>query len=360
VYARSTTLADTPLVFMPENEAPRFRAAARSGELVCPVPGCPSPQLTTRGPSSRRHHFVHTQAPNDPDHQRAYVRRVATELLVAWIRDRHPSSTVETDVLVAGITVTALVTGPKQDRFAVMFVDRRIGVDTWWSTDAALERAGVLRGWIFAPRLFLRYPQPSRDAGAEDPALIDRERGDVVLDRALFREMRAEGQWPLLLNINTREVANLVAPAGRVARALGLKPPASGDRVQHLVPSPLRECQLCRDGIATAPIGAEVLAAPRHDKQRAAADALRELAERKRKATPETIEEPRLSASAVRDALEARGPVTTFGTLITDLALKNAAEEKWLREVLYNLRIEGVIAFDGPLGRFSGIRHASH
>src|SRR5439155_428843 len=83
----------------------------------------------------------------------------------------------------------------------------------------------------------LRYPQPSPDAGRDDPATLDRGRGDIVLDRALFREMRATGRWPLLLNIKSREVA-LIAPGGEVARRLKLRPPASGDRVLHLVPSP--------------------------------------------------------------------------------------------------------------------------
>ena len=221
VYARSTAGEGGELVFMPEGGAEEFRAAAQAGRLVCPVPGCPSPRLTTRGPAERRHHFVHRQAPPDPAHQRAYERQVATELLADWIRATHPKSTVETNVPVGEVSVTVLVTGPGGAKFAVVFVDRRIGVDAWWDEDLELERAGMARGWIFAPRRYLRYPEPAADAGPEDPAVRDRRRGDVVLDRALFREMRAFGQWPLLLNINRREVANLIAPNGRVARGCG-------------------------------------------------------------------------------------------------------------------------------------------
>ena len=206
VYARSTTSASAELVFLPEGGADEFRDAAQSGQLVCPVRGCPSPQLTTRGPASRRHHFVHRQAPSDPAHQRAYVRRVATELIEEWIRSAHPRSTVETEATVGEVTIAALVTGPSGVRFAVMFVDGRLGVDAWWLIDDELERAGLVRGWIFAPRPFLRYPQTSPDAMPDDPAAIDRGRGDIVLDRALYREMRREGQWPLLLNVTNREV----------------------------------------------------------------------------------------------------------------------------------------------------------
>ena len=263
VYARSTAGEGVELVFMPEGAAEQFRAAAQAGRLVCPVPGCPHPRLTTRGPAERRHHFVHRQAPGDPAHQRAYERQVATELLADWIRATHPQSTVETDVPVREVSVTVLVTGPAGAKFAVMFVDRRLGVDAWWDEDVELEGAGMARGWIFAPRRYLRYPQPAADAGPDDPAVRDRRRGDVVLDRALFREMRAFGQWPLLLNITTREVANLIAPKGRVARGLRLDPPASSDRVLHLVPAPLEKCRLGRDGIETPAVGAGVLAARR-------------------------------------------------------------------------------------------------
>ena len=294
VYARSTTGEGGELVFMPEGAAERFRAAAQAGRLVCPVPGCPYPRLTTRGPAERRHHFVHLQAPDDPAHQRAYERQVATELLADWIRDKHPQSTVETDVPVGEVSVTVLVTGPAGAKFAVVFVDRRLGVDAWWDEDAELERAGVARGWMFSPRRYLRYPQPAADAAPDDPAARDRQRGNVVLDRALFREMRAIGQWPLLLNINTREVANLITPTGRVARGLRLDPPASGDRVLHLLPAPLEKCRLGRDGIETPAVGAGVLAAPRLAAER---DAELE----RRQSEVQAFERARLAANAQLD-----------------------------------------------------------
>jgi hypothetical protein len=146
VYARSTEAEGGELVFMPEGGAEEFRAAAQAGRLVCPVPGCPYPRLTTRGPAERRHHFVHLQSPGDPAHQRAYERQVATELLADWIRTTHPKSTVETNVPVDGVSVTVLVTGPTGAKFAVVFVDRRLGVDAWWDEDARLSARAWLGG----------------------------------------------------------------------------------------------------------------------------------------------------------------------------------------------------------------------
>jgi hypothetical protein len=372
VYARSTSSKQRDLVFLPDGEADRFRAAAQSGELVCPVPGCPSPLLTTRGPRRRRHHFVHRQAPPDPDHQRAYVRRVATELITDWISAAHPQSTVENEITLAGMSVPALVTGPAGRRFAVMFVDRRLGAEAWWDADFELEREDLARGWIFAPRPFLRFPRPSKDAGPDDPAAVDRERGDVVLDRPVFREMRQAGQWPLLININTREVANLLVPDGLIARRLRLRPPASGDRVLHLHPTPLDECRLCRDGIATPDVDAGVLAAPRLARERprtslqsptpsvthghVSSPVVERPVERPVPGSRANTSERAAMLERLRKVLGWSGGVTTLASLIVELGGYDALDEPLLRELLDKLRAEDVIEFEPPLGRFSAIR----
>src|SRR5439155_428839 len=49
-----------------------------------------------------------------------------------------------------------------------------------------------------------------------------------------------------------------------------------------------------------------------------------------------------------------RGPRAASGPLTTS----SDRDENRLRELLYNLRIEGIIEFDRPLGRFSAIRRA--
>ena len=46
---------------LPENVAPRFREDVKSGVLICPVPGCPSPELTTRAYRDKRDHFMHVR-----------------------------------------------------------------------------------------------------------------------------------------------------------------------------------------------------------------------------------------------------------------------------------------------------------
>jgi hypothetical protein len=372
VYARSM-LPSANLVFLPDGAADLFREAARRQELICPVPGCPSPLLTTRGPVTRRHHFVHLQAPADREHQRAYVRRVATELLANWIKSAHPQSTYETDVRQLDLEIAVLVTGPSGARFAILFVDHRLGVDAWREAEYKLRADHLAAGWIFAPRQFLRYPQPSPDASPDDPVVADARRRDVVLDRALFREMRREGRWPLVLSVERKELANLIPPGGVVATRLRLAPPVSGDRVLHLVPCRLDACRLGREGIETPNVPADVLAAPRlareqrerhltrlrqHREQALGQPSLQVHAEPIMRPRAEA-EERRPVTALIRAAVVAAGPVTTFAALLRELDMFERAQEQKLRGQLYSLRDEGVVEFHEPLSSWSGIRFSS-
>ena len=154
VYARDIREpAGAPLVFMPDREAEQFRADARAGKLVCPVPGCPSPQLTTRGPQQRRHHFVHRDAPADPRHDLTYARQATMGLLRAWIRRQHPKFEVTEHARIRGVEVTLLVRSPLTNRrVALIYVDRRLGADRWDETNAELVKAKLPASWIFALR----------------------------------------------------------------------------------------------------------------------------------------------------------------------------------------------------------------
>jgi hypothetical protein len=154
VYARDTRQGpDDPLTFMGPGEAPLFYAAARTDLLVCPVPGCPSPKLTTRGPAERRHHFVHRQAPGGAGHGRAYTRRVTVRLLRDWINAQSTLFEISEDAEVSGVRLTLLVTSPRTGRrVALVYVDRRYGVDAWEGDFARLKEADVPATWIFALR----------------------------------------------------------------------------------------------------------------------------------------------------------------------------------------------------------------
>jgi hypothetical protein len=102
-------------------------------------------------------------------------------------------------------------------------------------------------------------PEPSAAAPPGDPVREDRDRGDLVLDRPVYRAMRSAGAWPLLLSLERQELANLVLPGSGVAARLDLVAPGSLERVLHLVPSPLAAARLTAHGIATPGVGEALL-----------------------------------------------------------------------------------------------------
>lgn len=254
VYARDRRLPDDArLVYMPEGAAAAFYADAKAGHLICPVPGCPSTDLSTRGPGSRRHHFFHLKAPRNAKHNRDYERLVVQGLLHDWAEAQPLSSGVWLDEEVGGVPVSLLVELTTGARVALCYVDHRLGADDWLERHDTITGHGIADSWLFAPRpIFLAPPQP-------DPGLPDPEEG-VVLDRPVFKKMRGHSTWPLIINAEREEVANLIKPGGGPARRLRLPAPYSPEGVLHAVVSPLSRCRLTEYGIASPAIGAGVLA----------------------------------------------------------------------------------------------------
>jgi hypothetical protein len=338
---------------MPDGHADELRADAHAGRLICPVPGCPSPLLTTRGPLERRHHFVHRHAPEDPGHARAYSRRVAQHLLRDWASALDPRLTVSTDETIADTDTTVLVTSPTGRRLAICFVDGRLGADAWEHDHHTLRAAGVIDAWIFGlRRMFFCPPDPDRKAGPNSAPARDRQRGDLVLDRALYRRMRSRYVWPLLLSPERQQVANLILP-GPLAHRLGITPPASREGVLHLVPHPLADCRLCPHGIATPAAGeAELRPRPprprRHHAPVAGAPFV--------PSPPRRPLTPRPRTTLTRERVERELPRP--GGRIVYAALLRACghdDDLALHDHLTALRADGRIQFRDPLGMMTPI-----
>ncbi|HEY3759109.1 MAG TPA: hypothetical protein VGL37_05070 [Solirubrobacteraceae bacterium] len=244
VYARDRRQPeDAPLVYMPENEAHSLRAAARAGHLICPVPGCPHPELTTRHFHDRRDHFAHTIA---PEHAHAdFPAAVTQKILRHWAVNLDPRLKVLADQRIDGVPVSVLVSSPSGRQVALCYTPDTLGAETWEAQHGALERAGVAGVWLFPPRP--RYFSPPRPQPGPRPA----ENHGLVLDRHLFKVMRRNGSWPLIINIERQEVANLIVPRRAIAARLRLPAPPYVEDVLHLVVSPLAGCHLCKDGITT-------------------------------------------------------------------------------------------------------------
>jgi len=246
IYARRADASpEDPLVYMPDDEAARFREAAKSGVLICPVPGCPSPRLNTRACEDRRDHFVHVVAPADKAHKQTYMRMATQHLLRDWAESQSQVTSVA-DAEMDDVSVALAAFLDNGSKVALCYVDKRLGADSWEEHNAVIRSKGFAAVWIFAlEKMYFKPPDPAES--------VDRDRTDLILDRAIYRRMRQRGSWPLILNVDQEEFANIVKPGGSPARRLHLVPP-SLDRVQHVVVQALADCRLCSYGIATPAI----------------------------------------------------------------------------------------------------------
>jgi len=250
VYARKADARpNDPLVFMPDGAALRFREAAKSGALICPVPNCSSPKLTTRGSDDRRDHFVHVRLPeNDEDHHQRWATAATHRLLYDWMAgQKHVNGIAEAEMKGVAVALVARLDDAAESKVALCYVDTRMGADGWEKRNAEIRSQGLAVAWIFALReQYFSPPDPA------DP--LDRDRTDLIVDRAIYRRMRGRGSWPLLLNLEQQKLANVIKPDGGPAKQLGLPLPQS-EPVQHFVANDLAVCRLCPYGIATPVVG---------------------------------------------------------------------------------------------------------
>lgn len=96
LFALDTLSPDEDLVFIDEGQAEQLRAAAKSGQLVCPVAGCPSPGFTTVG-GSRRHHFRHLTKGARSHGGESFAHHTAKHLIGRWARTKYPEAMVSVD-----------------------------------------------------------------------------------------------------------------------------------------------------------------------------------------------------------------------------------------------------------------------
>lgn len=259
VYARRADAPeDAPLVYMPDGEAHRFREDAKSGTLVCPVPECPSKRLTTCAYREKRDHFRHVQKPDQkkyPWHDPNYVRLTTESLLRNWMVAQDQVVEVGEATIIdedGKERVSFMLVADLDDgsQVALCYVDKKLGADAWEEHHDVLRSEGLVGAWIFAlTKTYFALPNQA------DP-MADRK--NLILDRPIYERMRRRGSWPLLLNPEEKEWANLIVPGRSRAKNLGFSPPDL-DHVVHLAPSRLAEGRLCRYGIETPAISEWIL-----------------------------------------------------------------------------------------------------
>ncbi|HEY7949362.1 MAG TPA: hypothetical protein VID51_00845 [Solirubrobacterales bacterium] len=265
VYARRADAPEeAPLVYMPDGEAHRLREAAKSGVLICPVPECPSKRLTTCAYREKRDHFRHVGPRPSHTHRRSYMQLTTHSMLRHWAADQDQvielgEPEMDGDSFeIEGISLILVAHLDDGSEVALCYVDKRLGADAWEECHDFLRELGLVGAWIFSlTKTYFALPNQA------DPIA---DRNNLILDKPIYERMRKRGSWPLLLNLEEKEWANLLVPGGSRAENLGFSPPDL-DHVVHVVPNRLADCRLCPYGIETPAINEWILRKSSHNKR---------------------------------------------------------------------------------------------
>ena len=142
------------LVELPDGQAAEFRAMARAA-LKCPVPGCPSPEITTVGGTGRRHHYRHLVKNAETDHgPETYFHLESKAVVEAWLRERCPGASVQLEkVLASGERIADVFAQlPTGEQYAVEVQFSSLSVETYRERHQWYESAGIVDIWLFIHR----------------------------------------------------------------------------------------------------------------------------------------------------------------------------------------------------------------
>lgn len=220
------------LVLLPERAAEARRAPTKS-ELMCPVPGCPMPDLTTvdRSRAGRRDGYRHLATGVDHGAERMH-HVLAKGLLARWARwampgataiEEHPSN--EARERIADVMVRL----PDGAQFALEVQYSALSVEAWRERHESYRRNGIVDVWLFG------------HAGAQA-----RSRDGVMYLNATQREIAASGEPVLWINPLTEEVAYATSTAWSSGRTTILAQEEGPLRVV-----PLTQWRLLEDGMFT-------------------------------------------------------------------------------------------------------------
>jgi hypothetical protein len=195
IYARRRDTGE--LWMLPDGEASLWREAAKT-EMLCPVPGCLTPELTTVNRSRGRHGFMHYRgggghAPESIFHLQA------SEMIAVWLRANYPRSRVQKEepsddqrARVADVMITAS-TG---DRMAFEIQYATLTPDRWATRHDSYANQNIADVWLFGHTGVQLRPPRSRD--------------DQDTTLSPTHELVGESTLPMWVNPLTAQIATLV------------------------------------------------------------------------------------------------------------------------------------------------------
>lgn len=167
IFARDARLpADAALMRLDRGMAASTRPDARAGHLVCPIPGCEDPRLTTRA-GSRRDHFAHLNLVGPPHAPETWFHYAGKHVVGDWLRARYPEARVVVDAeAVENRQIPdVLAEFPDGRRFAFEVQYAALDTDEWVWRHAGYVVQGITDVWLLGhlPR-YLRHPRGSWEA----------------------------------------------------------------------------------------------------------------------------------------------------------------------------------------------------
>lgn len=150
VYAAERATGE--VVLLPDGEADTWRERTRE-QLRCPVPDCPSPNLTTvarRG--GWRHGFRHLSGSVTDGHLESLFHLQGKAAIADWLRERHLHSLVQIEVPLdeARTRVSDVhVTAPTGERAGIEIQYAGLTVKLFEQRRADYASAGVLDVWLW-------------------------------------------------------------------------------------------------------------------------------------------------------------------------------------------------------------------
>ena len=230
-----------PLFELEDGRADELRAWAKAS-LQCPIPGCPSPAITTVNRSTwGRDGFRHATAGIEHDPE-SWLHLEGKGQLAAWARRTYPQALVTEEKASKAErerVADVMVEFPDGKRAALEMQYSSLSLDIWEHRHASYRRQDILDVWLFG------------HAGEQ----FNSVRGGSAVRMSRLHERVVEEQVPLLwLNPVTREV-KAVAPLRVVHRGVAYDThPATGE---HAVTSePLDAFRLTDDGLLSPRLGA--------------------------------------------------------------------------------------------------------
>jgi hypothetical protein len=209
LWARDTTLPpDAPLVRIAPGQAKELRPLCKSGQLVCPFPGCSSPPLNTAGGPRRRDHFRHVQRAAQRDHSpETFFHVVGKHLVADWLRQQGAEVEVRIEPRLANDQrPDVLANFPDGSRVAFEVQYAPLSVEAWQRRHDGYRQWGITDYWLFGHL----HPQLRRAYG------VYRDQGFYQLSQLqqTLEQQRRRVRWldPDELQLGTRLVETGEAP----------------------------------------------------------------------------------------------------------------------------------------------------